>query len=260
MLVRLDQITLEPEQQDLLCLVVEASRSLARDQREKFLLLDTADGYFLRHPYLPNFLPNVYKGDIELLHRVGLVHALYEGSTLVFDVTREGFRYYENLKGREAEPVRRVGSHTRNYIEADQFQRLYSVAFSKWKEAESLLWDQDSEKQLTTIGLRCREAMQEFATALVERHKPTNVDANKAHDVARIRSIIGSSSGKVAGTTSAFLDALVVYWGTLSDLVQRQVHGSQKEGQPLVWEDARRLVVCTLHIFAEVDRAMSFRS
>ena len=55
---------------------------------------------------------------------------------------------------------------------------------------------------------------------------------------------------------SAYLDALLAYWGTMSDLVQRQEHGAAKEGQLLVWEDARRVVVGTLIVMTEFVSAI----
>jgi len=33
--------------------------------------------------------------------------------------------------------------------------------------------------------------------------------------------------------------ALLAYFGTVSDLIQRQEHRAQKQGTPLNWEDAR---------------------
>ena len=57
-------------------------------------------------------------------------------------------------------------------------------------------------------------------------------------------------------TLSAFLQALVAYWGTLSDLVQRQEHGGQREARPLVSEDGRRIVFQTLNVMYEIDRAV----
>lgn len=48
------------------------------------------------------------------------------------------------------------------------------------------------------------------------------------------------------------LDALVVYWGTVSDLIQRQEHGAQKEGEALRWEDGRRVVFQTAVVMFEI--------
>jgi hypothetical protein len=63
---------------------------------------------------------------------------------------------------------------------------------------------------------------------------------------------------KQLGTTEKpFLDALLGYWGTVSDLIQRQEHGGQKEGQSLVWEDGRRVVFQTAVVMFEIDRSLS---
>jgi hypothetical protein len=37
---------------------------------------------------------------------------------------------------------------------------------------------------------------------------------------------------------------------------KRQEHGGQKEGRPLTWEDARRVVFQTLIVMYEIDRAL----
>jgi hypothetical protein len=52
------------------------------------------------------------------------------------------------------------------------------------------------------------------------------------------------------------LEALVPFRGTVSDLVQRQEHGGQREGAPLRWEDGRRLVFQTAVIMFEIDSAL----
>jgi hypothetical protein len=54
-----------------------------------------------------------------------------------------------------------------------------------------------------------------------------------------------------------FLEALIAYWGTVSDLIQRQEHGSQKEGKELVWEDGRRVVFQTAMVMLEFDKSLS---
>jgi hypothetical protein len=123
-------------------------------------------------------------------------------------------------------------------------------------EAAELLWKSDSQQQLTTIGHLCREAMQAFATGLVDQHQPSGVDTDRAHDVARIRSVLQQHAAKLGTTAAPFLDALLAYWGTVSDLVQRQEHGAQKESRSLIWEDGRRVVFQTAIVVFEVDRAL----
>jgi hypothetical protein len=130
------------------------------------------------------------------------------------------------------------------------------VAYQKWLQAESILWSSDSEQQLTSIGHLCREALQEFATALVDHYQPPNVDSDKAHTVARLKAILNLSRDQLVSTEKPFLDALVAYWGTVSDIIQRQEHGGQKEGRPLVWEDARRVVFQTAILMFEIDNSL----
>ena len=53
------------------------------------------------------------------------------------------------------------------------------------------------------------------------------------------------------------LDALLAFWGTVSDLVQRQEHGALREGEQLVWHDGRRVVFLTMTVMHEIDSALS---
>lgn len=156
---------------------------------------------------------------------------------------------------RRGEPVQRVQVSIREYIQSHAFQSRYRSAYAKWQEAENLLWSDDSDKALTTIGHLLREAMQEFATALVERFRPPNVEADKARTVSRIRAVLNAQ--KLGDKVRAFLDALIIYWGTVSDLVQRQEHGALREGEPLKWIDARRVVFQTAIVMLEIDAALA---
>jgi hypothetical protein len=63
--------------------------------------------------------------------------------------------------------------------------------------------------------------------------------------VARIRSVLEHLAGLLGATEKPLLDALLTYWGTVSDLVQRQEHGAQREGESLSWADSRRVVFQT---------------
>jgi len=65
-----------------------------------------------------------------------------------------------------------------------------------------------------------------------------------------------AAHGPASKSVRAYLDALIVTWGTVSDLAQRQEHGAGKEGGSLSWEDGRRLVVGTFHVVYELDIAL----
>jgi hypothetical protein len=65
----------------------------------------------------------------------------------------------------------------------------------------------------------------------------------------------GLCKQQVGKTHQAFLDALLAYWGTVSDLVQRQEHGGLREREPLTWEDTRRVVFQTAIVMFEIAQA-----
>ena len=247
-------VSLEPEQEELLKTLVEASRNVPRGQRQEFHCLSDLNGDQILHPGIPNRKMPVYKGDIGTLASEGLLNMT---GTRSFDLSSQGFRLYGELQHRSGAPAQQIEAELKRYLDSDAFQRSYPEAHRKWAEADKRLWASDSQQQLTMIGHLCREAMQEFAAALVNRYQPSGVDANKAHDVARIRLVLDQHASKLGTTLASFLDALLAYWGTVSDLVQRQEHGAQKEGIPLMWEDGRRAVFQAIIVMFEIDRALS---
>src|SRR6266508_1694463 len=253
----LDGVLLQPEQEELLVALVEATRNLPRGQRERFMFAPTLDSSTIQHPGLPGREVPAYGGDIDILSNEGLLNVTWGQHTRFFDVTPRGFAVYEVIKQRSGVPVRQLEEDLMRYLDGEVFAKAYPEAHRKWSEAAEKLWSSDSEQQLTTIGHLCREAMQEFATALVERHKAAGRGSGQAHDVARIRVVLNQHAAKLGTTVAPFLDALLAYWGTVSDLVQRQEHGGQKEGRPLVWEDGRRVVFQTAVLMFEIDRALS---
>lgn len=253
-----DDILLEPVQEELLMTLVEAARNVPLEQRSKFSVLRTLGGDFLHHPSLAKRDRRIYLGDVEALAREGLLALRFTSrGDPQFDITPSGFEYYEYLKKRTEDSVGRIETTMKNYLDAHQFQQKYSVAYQKWSSAEDLLWGTDTEQQLTTIGHLCREAVQEFTSVLIDHHKPANVTDDKTKTVARLRAILEAKSDQLGSKEKAFLEALLAYWGTVNDLIQRQKHGAQKEGERLVWEDARRVVFQTAIVMFEIDNALS---
>jgi hypothetical protein len=178
-----------------------------------------------------------------------------DGRTNAFYVTPSGFAEYSVIMRRRGQPIDRVERVVRSYVEAATFQKRYPAAYGKWSQAEVLLWGDDASSILTTIGHLVREAMQEFATALVNVHRPIGVEPDASKTVARIKAVLRAS--RLGSTEREFLDALIAYWGTVCDLSQRQEHGGQREGSPLVWRDARRLVFRAATVMFEIDEALS---
>lgn len=253
----MSRVNLEPEQEQLFRDLVEAERRVPRSERIPFIILNTVGppGVQLGHPGWIDRDRRVFEGDIDILARADLIAFSYPAPSLKeFYVTPEGFTYYGELMQRRGEPVQRIQLSVCEYIQGHVFQARYPSAYSKWTEAENLLWSDDSKRAYTTIGHLLREAMQEFVTALVERFQPSNVELDKAKTVSRLRTVLGER--KLSEKLRAFLDALITYWGTVSDLVQRQEHGALREGEPLKWIDARRVVFQTAIVMLEIDAAL----
>ena len=256
-----EHILLEQEQKELLSILVEGARNLPREKREQFMVVPADIGATngeIHHLGLPGGHIEAYTGDIDVLINEGLISPKYASyGVSEFDITPRGFAYYQEMKHLAGQPVQQVEAVAKNFLNAERFQRKYSRAYQKWLDAEALLWSSDSERQYTTIGHLCREALQEFVTVLVEEHQPPNVDNDQAHTVARLRAVLNLRANQLGRTAKPFLDALLAYWGTVSDLTQRQEHGGQKEGQPLVWDDARRVVFQTSIVMFEIDGGLS---
>lgn len=249
------EILLEPVQQELLITIVESARNTPIDSRQKFLVAQSFDGDALIYPTIPKEKAGIYFGDVETLAHEGLLSLGYGSKgTPNFDVTPLGFKYYEYFKKTLGEPVERIVKTVRAYLDSNNFIKVYPAAYKKWCSAEELLWETDSKQQLTLIGHLCRESIQEFADYLVSTHNLSNVPADKSKTVARLKAVIATKADSLGDSKKAFLNALVSYWGTVIDLIQRQEHDSQKEGQTLVWEDARAVVFQTLIVMFEIDR------
>lgn len=254
-----DDIVLEQEQIELLFSLIESLASVPREKRIKFGGTQKPDGTsIIFHGALPGHNISALLGDIEALDHAGLVNLTNLGTgSFKFDVTPMGRKYYEIQRGKFGSPAERIEKQVKTYIEAENFRNTFPLAFEKWSTADSRLWASESLSELSVIGHLCREAMQEFVNVLVDKYQPVNVDTNKAHDIARLKSVLKHCSNTIPSTLLPFLESLISYWGTLNDLIQRQEHAGQKEGSTVDWEDARRVVFHTAVVFLEIDRTLS---
>lgn len=254
MLLNFDHIILEREQEDLLIALVEAARKQSYHQRQKFLLLLSLTKTFIHG--LADY-PDVYQGDVEILAQAGLLNGSYTSEhTFAFDVTPLGFRYYEHLIKSRGPATERIEESMFRYLDSTAFATRHPNAFAKWQQAQELLWSSNLAQQHTAIGHHCREAMQFFATSLVDRFQPPNVEADITKTVKRVESVLKREGAKMSERQGKLLEAMFDYWRTLNDLVQRQEHGAQKAGDALTWEDSRRLVFQTAIVMYELDRAL----
>ncbi|CAG0977023.1 hypothetical protein ANRL4_01628 [Anaerolineae bacterium] len=252
-------IELEPAQRELLVKLVEAARNVPTEKRQEFFSVpEIGRGGSVSHPGLIGGELEASNGDLRILLNEGLLLLLREHPyDFSFEVTPLGYKLYTQIKRRLGQPVERISTTIRSYLDAHQFRQHHPKAYAKWTDAEARLWGTDVDTQLTTIGHLCREAMQEFATELVEKYKPPNVLTDKQNTKNRVGEVIKMHGAKLGDTEKPFLDALFGYWEQLILLVNRQEHGGQREKATLVWEDARRVVFQTAVTMFEIDRALS---
>jgi hypothetical protein len=245
-------VLLTDEQKELLVLLVEETRRLPKDKRQEFLAVRSLSGDHIvsgtqerRQVFIP---------DVEELAHKGLVRLQRESNfEFLFVVSPEGFQFYETLKRQQRQPVERVEAETRHLLERDLMD-AYPEAVGKWREAEDLLWTPDADQQLTSIGHKCREALQAFAQRLYEELCPGGEALPKEKTVNKVAAILETKKDAVGGSTRKFLAA---YWEMVNDLGERAEHGSQREGSPLLWDDGRRLVFQTLSVMVELKAALS---
>ncbi len=153
------------------------------------------------------------------------------------------------------DPFERVHAETRGLLSSDEFRAAYPAAFAAWSSGERLLWSEDAQTKLTAIGHHAREAMQEFATALVQAHGPSNVDPDPAHARARVGAVIAMHRRHLGDARRIALEALGDLWEAADALVQRQEHAAQKEREPVTWWDARRVIVLSMYCMVELAAA-----
>ena len=249
---------MNPEAMALLSLFVEASRRLPAERREPFALhtntVRRTPDYPISHPGIQGKDAVAYPMDLTTLERRGLIHVTRHGGLWQIDVTHEGFTFYGEQMSNEDSHLTSVERELRAFIEAPHLRSRFPDAIAKWKKAEALLWEADPADELTAIGHHCREALQLFAVALEKRYSTSAGVLDQAKTVARIRAVI---AGRLPSqTTREFADALLAYWGSVSDLVQRQEHGAGREGELLGWHDARRIVFQTLVVMNEIEDAL----
>jgi len=243
---------LESEQEDLLARMVEGARDLPRSERT-WLLMKYTRGALFSGPGIVG-REEVAEGDVRILEREGLIHPISysrrDGNPR-FALTPQGLAHYAEM--RDSEPAKRQESELRRFLDSEAFSAEYPQAYAKWSEADALLWRADSEREFTTVGHKVREALQEFATEAVERYRPSEVADDPALVNKRLGAVIARFLPGLGEKRAALLRALGDYSEATLDIVQRQEHGGQKEGEKLTWHDARRVVFHAASVMYELS-------
>lgn len=246
--------SLEPEQIDLLSRLVDVLRSAPRSQRGRFLVsTDMNDMHVcVWNEGVSDVEIKALPVDLQALAAEGLISFCDQH---IFSVSPHGLHFYEEHKLAQGRPVERVERTVRGYLETDRLRSAYPTAYEKWQAAEAMLWADDSNRNLTTVGHLCREALQEFADVLARRLGLDQAHPEKGKTINRITAAIEKTVS--SRTDRSLLEALVAYWRATNEVVQRQEHGAQDAAQQLSWQDARLSVFHSLFVMYEVDRVVS---
>jgi hypothetical protein len=242
-------IYLEDEQLALFEQLLEAWRAIPRDQRIPFLYVRTMGANIVQGNGINLEVPD---GDIEALRAEGLLS--FDGDS--FTISARSVAMYQEWKESHVEPAADIENTVQRYLDSDRFRARYPEAYARWKDAAVLLWGEDSEQELSTIGHKCREAMQEFATALLELHGVQDANPDKAKTRDRFSAVVNSRRADLGERKSEILDALFAYWRATENLIQRQEHAGQREGESLTPEDGRRAVFQTAVVMFEAERTL----
>lgn len=255
-------MSLMQEQEELLVTLVEAARRVPRHEQQ-FLLTsfeidqEIASIDLIQGAGLDGEL-RVLGEDVFALHRAGLLEGRWntDGSGR-FTVSSAGFDYYENMRGRAADAAAAVEQEVRQHLDGERFRERFGAAYDRLAAAEEMLWQSKPEDDLTTIGHKLREAIQQFGTAMVEQHQPPDVDPDPTKTKNRLRAVLEMHRDRIGESKSDLLNALLEYQDAVNDVVQRQEHGDQKPGDALTWEDGRAAVFqCGILMF-EFDRLLN---
>ncbi len=201
---------------------------------------------------------DVNQGYVVAFEKAGMIHTFDHNGQggFGFSISPYGFQIYEDLKLHAGKPTAQIEEDVRSYLDSEEFARKYATASQLWRDAAELLWQANSTRNFSLIGHKCREAIQEFVTRLLERLSITDANSHKAMTRARFSAVLDARREALGEARSELLDALFNYWRAAGDVIQRQEHAGQREGEPLVWEDGRRVVFQTAILMYEVDRTL----
>lgn len=251
--------TFEPSQIELFRDLAEAFFGVPRDKRDRFMVLKVSGGTHIQGNGLLRSSPRVVYDDIMELARYGLLDVDYmtNGSGINVNISSEGRRIYQELMTNTAEATDQIEEHVWRYFNAPEFGQQFPRTFTKWRDAIDYVWGSESERDFSTIGHICREAMQEFATELIATYHVEGASQDPAKTRDRFSAVVNTRREVLGDRKSEVLDALFEYWRAVGDLTQRQEHAGQRQGsEDLVWEDGRRVVFQLGFVMFEAARTL----
>jgi hypothetical protein len=250
-------LPLENDQVNVLCLLVEAYRNIEPQKRVEFIVTRGSNSDLVLHPGFNKGWTDISIVDLRMLDSVGLVKILEQDdphAEFKFILTPNGLKYFELIKQKEIEPIKRVEKDILQFIELETFKSKYGNAYKKWKEAETLLWKADNNELYSAIGHLCREAVQEFLDKLIIDNNLQNEFSDKTKTKNRLEGILQKNRDQLGKTLPGFYTSLLSYWNALVDLIQRQEHSGLNEGEEISFNDAKRIVFQTAVLFYDISK------
>jgi hypothetical protein len=174
--------------------------------------------------------------------------------------------------GREQSSVRvvdfeRIEDYLRAYLEDERFRSTHPLACGRWVVAWEMLWCADSRAKVTAVGQRARDALQAFATSLLERCTPLAMDphwpdlladgSRRPDPLDGLTSVTDAYREQLGEQRSELLRGLLENWRALVESLSRHEDGSQPPAERLRWEDGRRVVLLTALVMVEIDRSFA---
>lgn len=252
----ISSIRLREEQKKLFILIVEAHRNADPDRiHHGFALQGTASGISILMTPPPSPNEEVDFADFEDFNDYGLIR-LKESRNRSgsFSITPFGHEYYEYLQVESGHKTEVVQKEISSYLSSDKFAARFPLAWDKWSKAFELQYETEADTSISQIGHLCREAVQEFAEALIAELRNADAPAGKQETVKRMKWLFEQMRGRYPEVRIELLDALIVYWGVIQDMVARQEHSGHKEGKPVTLEESRCLLFQTMNVMYEITR------
>jgi hypothetical protein len=158
---------------------------------------------------------------------------------------RSGIEHRASLHGR-------AGALIAEHVDEDGLQSRHPRAWEKLESALEL-FRATPVRHTTRIGHDCREAMLTFVDDILAEQNI--VVAGAAGTVTKLRHLV-STTGPTSQAIAAHLKSLISYWGTTTDLANRQEHAGTREGDQLGPDDSRRVIAHTMLVMSEIDRSL----
>ena len=187
----------------------------------------------------------------------GYLEAYFAGDMTIVNLklTREGREAARAV----VDPMEKVFAENRSKLGSERFRAAFPNAYEPWADATKLLYGDDAMAQLSTVGHKVREAAQAFATTAIEMFGANEPPSDVKLVKKRLGAVIAQNRDYMSEKKRKVLEDLGNLWESTVDLIERQEHSAQKEGEPVTFEDGRRVVSLMMSLMLEFAMILAER-